>query len=44
MICVAELTAKKLAAVPPNVTLVVPRKLVPVMITFCPPPVEPDDG
>jgi hypothetical protein len=32
------------AVVPPMVTLVTPERLVPVMVTEVPPPVEPLDG
>ena len=37
MICVAELTVKLVAAVPPKDTAVAPVKLVPVMTTEVPP-------
>ena len=32
------------AAIPPNVTKVAPVKFVPVIVTFVPPAVPPDDG
>src|SRR6187401_1921936 len=41
VICVAELTVKPVAAVPPKVTAVTPVKLVPVMVTLVPPLVGP---
>ena len=37
-------TTTLVAAAPPRVTLVVPVKLVPVMVTAWPPAVEPVDG
>jgi hypothetical protein len=42
--CVADRTVKLVAAVPPKVTAVVPRKLVPVTVTTVPPPVLPEKG
>ncbi len=44
VICVAELTVKLAAAVPPNCTAVAPVKLVPVMTTLVPPAAGPDVG
>ncbi|MEY9227940.1 hypothetical protein ABIF78_000263 [Bradyrhizobium japonicum] len=44
VIWVAELTAKPVAAVAPNVTAVAPERFVPVMITVVPPVCEPDVG
>ncbi len=41
VICVAELTVKLTAGVPPNCTAVAPVKLVPVMVTVVPPAVGP---
>jgi hypothetical protein len=40
----AELTAKPVAAVAPNVTAVAPERFVPVMITVVPPVCGPDAG
>jgi hypothetical protein len=39
-----EFTENMVAAVPPNVTLVAPLKLLPEIITPVPPPVGPDEG
>jgi hypothetical protein len=44
VIWVAELTTKEVALTPPNVTAVVPMKLVPVIITDVPPAVVPETG
>ncbi|MGY4359589.1 hypothetical protein ACVW0J_006082 [Bradyrhizobium sp. i1.7.7] len=44
VIWVAELTAKPVAAVAPNVTAVAPEKFVPVMTTVVPPVCGPDVG
>ena len=44
VIWVAELTVKLVAAVPPNVTAVVPVRFVPVMVTLVPPAAGPDVG
>ena len=44
VICVAVLTVKLAAAVPPNVTAVAPVKPVPVMTTLVPPVAGPDVG
>jgi hypothetical protein len=44
VICVAELTVKPVADVPPNTTAVAPDKLVPVMITVVPPVCGPAVG
>jgi hypothetical protein len=41
---VAELTVKPVAGVAPNVTAVVPAKLVPVMVTEVPPAPGPEVG
>src|SRR5439155_21066545 len=41
VICVSELTAKLVAAVPPNETAVAPVKPVPVTVTSVPPAVGP---
>ena len=41
---VAFTTVTAVAAVPLNVTAVVPMKPLPVMVTACPPASEPDDG
>ena len=35
---------REVAAIPPNVTDVAPVKFVPVIVTFVPPSVLPDDG
>ena len=44
VICVAELTTKLAALVPPNWTAVAPVKPVPVMTTLVPPAAGPDVG
>ena len=44
VIVVAFTTVTAVAAVPPIVTAVAPVKLVPVMVTDCPPASGPDDG
>ena len=44
VIDVTELTTKLLAATPPNLTVVVPPKTLPVMVTVVPPAVDPDEG
>src|SRR5450631_3817511 len=44
VICVAELTTKLAAAVPPNCTAVAPVNPVPVMTTLVPPEAGPDVG
>jgi hypothetical protein len=44
VIWVAELTTKEVALTPPNVTAVVPIKLVPVITTEVPPAVVPETG
>ena len=44
VICVAELTVKPVAAVPPKTTAVAPDKLLPVMVTVVPPASGPDVG
>ena len=44
VICVALLTVKPVAAVPPKVTAVAPERLVPVMTTEVPPAVGPAVG
>ena len=44
VICVALLTVKLVAGVPPKLTAVAPVKLVPVMTTLVPPLVLPDVG
>ena len=43
-ICVGEFTTNERAATPPMVTLVAPKKLVPVIMTEVAPPVEPEFG
>ena len=44
VICVAELTAKLVAAVLPKVTALAPVKAEPVIVTDVPPPTGPDVG
>lgn len=44
MIVVLFATIRDVAAKPPNVTDVAPVKFVPVIVTFVPPSVLPDDG
>lgn len=44
VICVALLTVKLVAAVPPMLTAVAPVKFVPVIVTLVPPVVGPLDG
>ena len=44
VICVAEVTAKVVAAVPPNVTAVAPENPVPVIVMDVPPAPGPDVG
>ena len=44
VICVAELTVKLVALMPPNCTAVAPVKPVPVMMTLVPPAAGPDVG
>ena len=44
VIVVAFTTETDVAATPPNVTLVVPVKVVPVMVTLVPPRAEPEFG
>ena len=44
MIVVLFTTLREVADNPPNVTDVAPVKFVPVIVTFVPPAVLPDDG
>jgi len=44
MIVVSLTTVKLCAFTPANVTLVVPVKLTPVIVTFVPPAIGPDAG
>ena len=44
VIVVLLTTLREVAAKPPNVTDVAPVKFVPVIVTFVPPSVLPDDG
>ena len=44
LIELAEFTIYEVAAVPPNVTLVTPLKLVPLMVTLVPPDPVPEPG
>ncbi|MCY1241068.1 hypothetical protein D3C80_2166620 [compost metagenome] len=44
VIRVALSTVNVVAGVPPNATALTPMKLVPVMVTDCPPAVLPMDG
>ncbi len=44
VIVVLFTTLREVAAIPPNVTDVAPIKDVPVIVTFVPPSVLPDDG